>query len=82
MYVLKKNSEIVKYKTSDVDNDKYEWKYNNDYDYVKNEEIKPYNNITNDINDSTLASSTSSSSSDSSENLKTAKTYSSNYSSS
>ena len=39
MYALKENSEIVKNErlTSDMDDDKYKWKYNNDYDYLKNE---------------------------------------------
>ena len=28
------------------DNDEFEWKYNDSYDYLKNEEIKPYNKLT------------------------------------
>ena len=28
------------------DDDEYEWKYNDSYDYLKNEEIKPYNKLT------------------------------------
>ena len=29
-----------------MDDDKYEWKYTSDYDYLKNEVIKPYNKYT------------------------------------
>ena len=48
MYVLEKNSDTINYKrlSSDMDDENYEWKYNNDNDYLKNEEIKPYNNYT------------------------------------
>ena len=48
MYVLKKDSEVVKNKkfACEMDDDKYEWKYNSDYDYLKNEVIKPYNKYT------------------------------------
>ena len=28
------------------DDDEFEWKYNDSYDYLKNEEIKPYDKIT------------------------------------
>ena len=28
------------------DDDKYEWKYNDVYDYLKNQKIKPYNKYT------------------------------------
>ena len=30
----------------DDDDDEFEWKYNDSYDYLKNEEIKPYDKIT------------------------------------
>ena len=47
MYVLKKNSDTIDYRENLYrDDDKYEWKYNDSYDYLKNEEIKPYNKIT------------------------------------
>ena len=46
MYVLKKNSETIDYRENLYrDDDEYEWKYNDSYDYLKNEEIKPYNII-------------------------------------
>ena len=28
------------------DNNEFEWKYSDSYDYLKNEEIKPYNKVT------------------------------------
>ena len=48
MYVLKKNSDTIDYKENLYrdDNDEYEWKYNDSYDYLKNEEIKSYNKLT------------------------------------
>ena len=47
MYVLKKNSDTIGYKKNvHSDDDKYEWKYNDSYDYLKNEEIKPYDKMT------------------------------------
>ena len=47
MYVLQKNSDTIDYRENLYrDDDKYEWKYNDSYDYLKNEEIKPYNKIT------------------------------------
>ena len=47
MYVLKKNSDTIDYRENLYrDDDKYEWKYKDSYDYLKNEEIKPYNKIT------------------------------------
>ena len=48
MCVLKNDSKIVKNKklACDMDDDKYEWKYNSAYDYLKNEEIKPYDENT------------------------------------
>ena len=48
MYVLKKNSDTINYEQNLYrdDNDEFEWKYNDIYDYLKNEEIKPYNKLT------------------------------------
>ena len=48
MHVLKKNSDIIKYKRlrSYMDDKNYERKYNYDYDYLKNEEIQSYNEYT------------------------------------
>ena len=48
MYVLKKNSDTIDYKENLCrdDDDEHEWKYNDGYDYLKNEEIKPYNKLT------------------------------------
>ena len=47
MYVLKKNSDTIDHRENLYrDDDKYEWRYNDSYDYLKNEEIKPYNKIT------------------------------------
>ena len=47
MYVLKKNSDTNNYRENlHRNDDKYEWKYNDSYDYLKNEEVKPYNKIT------------------------------------
>ena len=47
MYVLKKNSDTIDYRENLYrDDDEYEWKYNDSYDYLKNEEIKPYNKLT------------------------------------
>ena len=48
MYVLKSNSDTINYEENLYrdDDDKFEWKYNDSYDYLKNEEIKPYNKIT------------------------------------
>ena len=47
MYVLKKNSDTIDYRENLYrDDDKYEWKYKDSYDYLKNEERKPYNKIT------------------------------------
>ena len=48
MYVLKKNSDTIDYKENLCrdDDDEHEWKYNDSYDYLKNEEIKPYNKLT------------------------------------
>ena len=48
MHVLKKNSDIIKYKRlrSYMDDKNYERKYNYDYDYLKNEEIQSYNKYT------------------------------------
>ena len=48
MYVLKKNSDTINYEGNLYrdDNDEFEWKYNDDYDYLKKEEVKPYNKIT------------------------------------
>ena len=46
MYVLKKNSDTIDYRENLYrDDDEYEWKYNDSYDYLKNEEIKPYNKL-------------------------------------
>ena len=47
MYVLKKNSDTIDYiENLYRDDDKYEWKDTDNYDYLKNEEIRPYNKIT------------------------------------
>ena len=47
MYVLKKNSDTIDYRENLYrDDDDYEWKYNDSYDYLKNEEIKPYDKLT------------------------------------
>ena len=48
MYVLKKNSDIIDCRENLYrdDDDEYEWKYNDSYDYLKNEETKPYNELT------------------------------------
>ena len=48
MYVLKKKSDIINYEENLYrdDDDEFECKYNDSYDYLKNEEIKPYNKIT------------------------------------
>ena len=49
MYVLKKHSDTINYEENlyrDDDDDEFEWKYNDSYDYLKNEEIKPYDKIT------------------------------------
>ena len=47
MYVLKNNSDTIDYRENLYrDDDEYEWKYNDSYDYLKNEEIKPYNKLT------------------------------------
>ena len=48
MRVLTKDSKIVTNKklACDMDDDKYEWKYNSAYDYLKNEEIKTYDKYT------------------------------------
>ena len=47
MYVLKKNSDTINYEeTLYRDDDKYECKFNDSYDYLKNEEITPYNKLT------------------------------------
>ena len=45
MYALKKDSDNVKNKkhSSDMDDDIYEWEYNDNYDYIQNEMIKPFN---------------------------------------
>ena len=48
MYVLKKHLDTInleqnKYKD---DNDDFEWKYNDSYDYLKNEDIEPYDKMT------------------------------------
>ena len=40
MYVLKKNSDTIDHRENLYrDDDKYEWRYNDSYDYLKNEEI-------------------------------------------
>ena len=48
MYVLKKNLDTInlEQKTYRDDDDDFEWKYNDSYDYLKNEEIEPYDKIT------------------------------------
>ena len=47
MYVLKKNSDTIDHRENlHRDDDKYEWRYNDSHDYLKNEQIKPYNKIT------------------------------------
>ena len=48
MYVLKKNSDTINLEENLYrdDDDEFEWKYNDSYDYLKNEEIKPYDKIT------------------------------------
>ena len=48
MYVLKKNSDTINFEENLYrdDDDEFEWKYNDSYDYLKNEEIKPYDKIT------------------------------------
>ena len=48
MYVLKKNLDTINLEQNIYrdDDDEFEWKYNDSYDYLKNEEIKPYNKIT------------------------------------
>ena len=48
MYVLKKDPEINKNKklACDMDYDKYKRKYNSNYNYIKTEEINPYNKYT------------------------------------
>ena len=47
MYVLKKNSDTIDHRESLHRSDnKYEWKYNDSYDYLKNKEIKSYNKMT------------------------------------
>ena len=47
MCVLKKNSDTINLEQNKYrdDDDEYEWKYNDSYDHLKNEEIKPYNKI-------------------------------------
>ena len=48
MYVLKKNSDTINLEQNLYrdDDDEFEWKYNDSYDYLKNEEVKPYDKIT------------------------------------
>ena len=48
MYVLKKHSDIINLEQNKYrdDNDEFEWKYNDSYDYLKNEEIEPYDKMT------------------------------------
>ena len=47
MYVLKRNSDNVDCRENLYrDDNEYEWKYNDSYDYLKNEEIKPYDKLT------------------------------------
>ena len=47
-YVLKKNLDTINLEQNLYrdDDDEFEWKYNDSYDYLKNEEIKPYDKIT------------------------------------
>ena len=47
MYVLIKNSDTINYEENLYrdDDDEFEWKYNDSYDYLKNEEIKTYNKL-------------------------------------
>ena len=48
MHVLKKNLDTINLEQNTYrdDDDDFEWKYNDSYDYLKNEEIKPYDKIT------------------------------------
>ena len=48
MYVLKKNLDTINLEQNIYrdDDDEFEWKYNDSYDYLKNEETKPYDKIT------------------------------------
>ena len=48
MYVLRKNLDTINLEQNTYrdDDDEFEWKYNDSYDYLKNEEIKPYDKIT------------------------------------
>ena len=47
-YVLKKELDTINLEQNLYrdDDDEFEWKYNDSYDYLKNEEIKPYDKIT------------------------------------
>ena len=46
--MLKKNSDTINHGENLYrdDNDEFEWKYSDSYDYLKNEEIKPHNKVT------------------------------------
>ena len=48
MYVLKKHLDTINLEQNTYrdDDDDFEWKYNDSYDYLKNEEIEPYDKIT------------------------------------
>ena len=48
MYVLKKHLDIINLEQNKYrdDNDDFEWKCNDSYDYLKNEEIEPYDKMT------------------------------------
>ena len=48
MYVLKKHLDTINLEQNKYrdDNDDFEWKYSDSYDYLKNEEIEPYDFIT------------------------------------
>ena len=47
-YVLRKNLDTINLEQNLYrdDDEEFEWKYNDSYDYLKNEEIKPYDKIT------------------------------------
>ena len=47
MYVLKKHLDTINLEQNKYrdDNDDFEWKYNDSYDYLKNEDIEPYYTI-------------------------------------
>ena len=48
MFVLKKHLDTINLEQNTYrdDDDDFEWKYNDSYDYLKNEEIEPHNKMT------------------------------------